>query len=84
MIIRGPEKSRWYQDDKMNTSALRLIVVPAGFVGIGIACAGVVAMFLALPAAGVALTTGAGMVATAQAAKAWQKKTEQQNKNGNQ
>ena len=67
-----PAKSRWYQDDKLNTSAMLLIIVPGAMVGIGIAVAGAVAMFLALPAAGVALTIGAGMVATAQGAKALQ------------
>jgi len=76
---RSEVKSRWYQDDKQNTSALRLIVVPASIFGLMTVCSGVVAMFLSLQAAGVALTVGAGMVATAQAAKAWQKSNEKGN-----
>jgi len=75
-MTHSPEKSRWYEDDQHNTSALRLIVVPASIFGFLTVCSGVVAMFLSLPAAGIALTVGAGMVATAQGAKAWQKSNE--------
>jgi len=75
----GGVKSRWYEDDQRNTSALRVIVIPASIIGLMVVCSGVVAMFLSLNAAGVALTAGAGMVATAQAAKAWQKSNEKGN-----
>ena len=69
-------RSRWYEDDNHNTSALRLIVVPGAMIGILVALAGTVAMFMSLPAAPAALTTGAGMVATAQISKSWQKSNE--------
>lgn len=66
----------WYQDNQGNTSAMRIIVVPAGILGMLTVAAGVVAMFLQLQDAAVALTVGAGMIATAQGAKAFQKKYE--------
>lgn len=72
------ERLGWYQDDAGDVSALRLIVVPSAVVGLSIAVAGAVAMFLDLPAAGTAMATGAGMVAATGAAKAWQKASEVQ------
>ena len=76
MTTRTSEKSRWYEDDQRNTSALRIIVVPGAIIGLLIAIAGAVAMFINLQAAAAALSTGAGMVATAQIAKGWQKSNE--------
>jgi len=66
-----------FQDNQGNTSALRLIVVPGAYVGFAMSLAGAVAMFLSLPAAGTAMATGAGMVASAAGAKAWQKHSEE-------
>lgn len=80
--IPSSPRSRWYQDDIGNTSSLRMIVVPAAIVGILIAVSGAVAMFFDLSAAGTAMATGAGMVATAQAAKAWQKSSEVRHEEG--
>lgn len=68
-------------DDVGHVSALRIIVIPGAFVGMCMAAAGVVAMFYQYPAAGTALTVGAGMVATAQGAKAWQKQAETRSQN---
>ena len=65
-----------FQDDKGNTSALRVIVVPGAMVGIVIALAGAVAMFLNLPASAAGMATGAGVVTAAMGAKAWQKANE--------
>jgi hypothetical protein len=65
-----------FHDRTGKLSALRVVVVPAGVVGIVISIAGAVAMFLTLPAAGVAMTTGAGIIATAVGAKAWQRASE--------
>lgn len=73
--------SKWYEDDNGNISSLRLIIVPGAYVGFITILAGVVAMFLQLPAAGTAMTVGAGMIATAQGAKAWQKGSEQKKLN---
>jgi hypothetical protein len=64
------------QDDKGNVSAGRLIAMLAALVGVGIACSGTVAMFLELPASVAAMGTGAGMVATSMAGKAFQKRYE--------
>ena len=75
-MTHSPEKSRWYEDDQHNTSALRLIVLPSAIIGVLVVVAGVMGMFLSLQAASIAMTTGAGMVAVAQAAKAWQKSNE--------
>lgn len=67
---------KWYQDDNGNISSIRIITVPATYVGFFVILSGVVAMFLSLKDAGIAMTTGAGMIATAQGAKAWQKRHE--------
>lgn len=65
-----------FRDRTGKLSALRVIVVPAGWVGIVISLAGAVGMFLNLGASGVAMTTGAGIIATAVGAKAWQRASE--------
>lgn len=72
--------SKWYQDDSGNFSSLRIIVLPGAYVGFLTIMAGVVAMFMNLTPAGTAMTVGAGMVATAQGAKAWQKREERKSK----
>ena len=66
----------WYNDDKGNISTIRILAMAAGAVGITISLAGTVAMFLGIAAAGTALTVGAGILATALGAKAWQKMNE--------
>ena len=71
---------KWYQDDKGNISSLRLIVVPGAYIGFITTMAGLVGMFMQLPDAGIAMTVGAGMVATSQGAKAWQKRSEERNR----
>lgn len=63
-------------DDVGQVSSLRIIVIPGALVGMGMACAGVVAMFQELSHAGTAMSVGAGMVAVAQGAKAFQKQAE--------
>lgn len=63
----------WYHDGKGHISSLRLIVVPSAILGQFVVIAGVVAMFMNNPAAVAAMGVGAGMVASSQAAKAWQK-----------
>lgn len=68
-------------DDVGHVSALRIIVIPGAFVGMCLAAAGGVAMFYNLASAGTAMTVGAGMVATAQGAKAWQKQAEARSQN---
>lgn len=70
---------KWWQDDKGNMSSLRIIVVPGAYIGFITIISGLVAMFLQLPDAGVALTVGSGIVATSQGAKAWQKRSEREN-----
>jgi len=67
---------KWFNDQKGKVSALRIIVVPAGVLGMLLVIAGAIAMFLKLPDAGTAIVSGAGMVATAQGAKAWQAQAE--------
>lgn len=67
---------RWYQDDKGNASTMRIIVVAAAMAGILLVGAGAVAMYIEKPAAGVAMTTGAGIIAGALGAKALQKRSE--------
>lgn len=69
-------ENKWYHDDKGNISSLRIIVVPGAYVGFISIIAGLVGMFMQIADAGIAMTVGAGMVATAQAAKAWQKNSE--------
>ena len=66
----------WYNDDKGNISTIRILAMAAGAVGIAISLSGTVAMFLGIVAAGTALTVGAGILATALGAKAWQKMSE--------
>ena len=65
------------QDDKGNASMGRLIAFLAAFVGIVIALAGAVAMFQDRAASVAAMGTGAGMVASSLAGKAFQKRYEQ-------
>ena len=67
---------KWYQDSKGNISTIRILAMAAGAVGITISLSGTVAMFLGIAAAGTALTVGAGILATALGAKAWQKMNE--------
>lgn len=67
---------KWWQDDRGNMSSLRLIVVPGAYIGFITILAGLVGMYLSLPDAGTAMTVGAGIVATSQGAKAWQKGSE--------
>jgi len=64
---------KWYMDDKGNVSAMRLIVVPSVYLGMLVIICGVVAMFMGNPDAVAAMGVGAGLVATAEASKAWQK-----------
>ena len=66
----------WYNDDKGNISTIRILAMAAGAVGITISLSGTVAMFLDIGTAGTALTVGAGILATALGAKAWQKMNE--------
>ena len=66
----------WYDDDKGDISSMRILAMAAGAVGIMISLSGTVAMFLGIAAAGTALTVGAGILATALGAKAWQKMSE--------
>ena len=64
---------KWYQDDKGNVSTMRILALPAGFVGILITVAGVVAMFLNNQAAGTAMSIGLGMLGLALGGKVGQK-----------
>lgn len=66
----------WYHDDQGNVSSLRIIVVPSAVLGQLVVIAGVWAMFMNNPSSVAAMGVGAGMIATSQAAKAWQKKAE--------
>ena len=67
---------KWYQDDKGNTSALRLIAVPSAAVGFVMTFGGLAGMWFEKSASSTAMITGAGMVATALSVKALQKKSE--------
>jgi len=67
---------KWYQDNEGNTSALRILAMAGGIVGIIVTLSGTVAMFIDKPTAGTALTVGAGIIATALGTKAWQKISE--------
>lgn len=67
---------KWYQDGQGKVSALRILAMGAGIVGMIITLAGAVGMFLDKASCGTAMTVGAGMVATALGAKAWQKRSE--------
>ena len=67
---------KWYQDSKGNISAMRILAMAAGVTGITIALAGTVAMFIKIQMSGTALTVGAGIIASALGAKAWQKISE--------
>ena len=68
---------RMLQDDKGNASMGRLIAFLAALVGIVIALAGAIAMFQDRAASVAAMGTGAGMVASSLAGKAFQKRYEQ-------
>ena len=72
-------KSRWYEDDAGNSSSLRILVIPAGFVGLFTVLCSIVALFLKLPDAVSLAGIGAALVATAEGAKAWQKQSEKKN-----
>ena len=74
-------KNKWYTDDNGKISSLRIIILPGAYIGFLTVIAGIVAMFMNLVPAGTAMTVGAGMVATAQGAKAWQKRSEQKKEN---
>lgn len=74
-------KNKWYTDDNGKISSLRIIVLPGAYIGFATVIAGIVAMFMNLAPAGTAMTVGAGMVATAQGAKAWQKRSERKENN---
>lgn len=67
---------KWYQDEKGNTSMMRILSMIAGFTGIIISLSGVVAMFLKLSTSGTAMSIGAGILGAALGAKAWQKISE--------
>ncbi len=64
---------KWYQDDKGNVSTTRILTLPAGFVGILITIAGVVAMFMNNQTAGTAMGIGLGMLGLALGGKVGQK-----------
>ena len=64
---------KWYQDRNGDISSLRMLVVPAGYIGMFMAVAGTIGMFLKIDLASVAMTAGVGLVTTAMGAKAWQK-----------
>ena len=64
---------KWYQDRNGDISSLRILVVPAGYIGMFMAVAGTIGMFLKIDLASVAMTAGVGLVTTAMGAKAWQK-----------
>lgn len=74
-------KNKWYTDDNGKISSLRIIVLPGAYIGFATIIAGIVAMFMNLTPAGTAMTVGAGMVATSQGAKAWQKNSERKKDN---
>ena len=65
-----------FEDDKGNTSVMRVVIVPSVCVALAMCIAGGVAMFLNLPASAAAMATGAGVVTAAMGAKAWQKANE--------
>ncbi len=67
---------KWYQDNKGNVSSMRILSMAGGIVGMLIALAGTVAMFIGATTAGTAMTIGAGIFASALGAKAWQKSVE--------
>jgi len=67
------DKMKWYQDDKGNISTLRILALPAGFVGMAITIAGVVAMFMDKSTAGTAMSIGLAMLGMALGGKVGQK-----------
>lgn len=69
-------KKKWYQDNKLNTSSLRVIGLIVSIIGGIMALSGVVAMFMSLESAATAMTTSSIMLTALPVAKAWQKQME--------
>lgn len=80
-MVENNIERKWWQDDNGNMSSLRIIIVPGAYIGFITILSGLAAMYLSLPDAGTALTVGAGIVATSQGAKAWQKRSESNKQN---
>lgn len=64
---------KWWQDDKGNTSQLRIISMMITVLGILVIVAGVVGFFLKYPEAMQVISVGAGLIGSAEFAKVFQK-----------
>jgi len=71
-----PTTNKWYQDGKGNTSAMRILSMAAGIVGLAISISGAVAMFLNSGSAATAMSIGLALTGLALGAKVGQKYAE--------
>ena len=69
---------KWYQDEKGNTSSLRIIAMLIVILGCSVVVSGVVGFFLKLPEAMQIISFGAGLIASAEFAKVFQKAFEKE------
>lgn len=65
--------NKWYHEKDGSVSSLRLMAVPAAWVGIGIAVAGSVAVFFGVSDSIALAGVGTGLFTVASGVKAWQK-----------
>ena len=69
---------KWYQDENGNTSSLRIIAMIIIVVGCGVVISGIVGFFLKLPESMQIISVGAGLIASAEFAKVFQKSLEKE------
>lgn len=65
--------SKWYQDKNGDDSSLRMLAIPAGWLGMAVVFAGAVGAFVKMSDAIALCGIGSGLITVALGAKAWQK-----------
>jgi hypothetical protein len=68
--------TKWYENKPGETSAMRIIAMEAVQLGALVVLSGVIGFFARIPDAVIVMSTGAGIVALALGAKAWQAQAE--------
>jgi hypothetical protein len=64
---------KWYQEKNGDVSAMRIMVVPGGWIALAVIIAGTVGIFLDVPDSIALAGVGSGLFTVASGVKAWQK-----------
>jgi small-conductance mechanosensitive channel len=71
--------NRWYHDKNGVVSSMRLIVMPAAYIGLLVVISSVIAFFLGIPDSVLLAGAGTTLITLSMGAKAWQRSSENSN-----